>query len=174
MNPVHKKIPVLIHKNRPICESLNIVTYIDEVWADSDGLLPKEPYLRSQARFWADYVDKKLYDAARKVWLTKEVADVAEPREGLLEVLRVLEKEIGDKAFFAGDEIGFVDVALLGYFPWFKAYEKYGGFSVEAELPGISAWATRCLERKSVADALPDGERVIGFVQLLRKHYGVD
>ena len=46
--------------------------------------------------------------------------------------------------------------------------------SAEAESPGITAWAKRCLKRKSVSDALPDGERVIGFVEHLRKYFGVD
>uniref|UniRef100_A0A3N7G9L8 Glutathione S-transferase n=1 Tax=Populus trichocarpa TaxID=3694 RepID=A0A3N7G9L8_POPTR len=59
MNPVHKMIPVLIHNGKPICESLNIVQYIDEVWKDKSPLLPSDPYQRSQARFWADYIDKK-------------------------------------------------------------------------------------------------------------------
>jgi glutathione S-transferase len=61
MNPVHKKIPVLIHNGKPIAESLIAVQYIDEVWNDKSSLLPSDPYQRSQARFWADFADKKVY-----------------------------------------------------------------------------------------------------------------
>nr|XP_033514111.1 glutathione S-transferase 3-like isoform X4 [Nicotiana tomentosiformis] len=50
MNPIHKKIPVLIHNGKPICE----------VWKDKSPLMPSDPYKRAQARFWADYVGKKV------------------------------------------------------------------------------------------------------------------
>lgn len=60
MNAVHKKIPVLIHNGKPVCESLIIVEYIDEVWNDQSPLLPSDPYQRSQARFWSNYVDTKV------------------------------------------------------------------------------------------------------------------
>ncbi|CAA2961261.1 probable glutathione S-transferase, partial [Olea europaea subsp. europaea] len=59
MNPVHKQVPVLIHNGKPVCESIIIVQYIDDVWKDKAPLLPSHPYERARSRFWADYVDKK-------------------------------------------------------------------------------------------------------------------
>ena len=62
MNPVHKKIPVLIHNGKPVCESAIQVQYIDEVWPHKNPILPSDPYQRAQARFWVDFIDKKVVD----------------------------------------------------------------------------------------------------------------
>lgn len=60
-NPVYKKIPVLIHGEKPICESLIIVQYIDELWSSSGpSILPSDPYDRAISRFWAVYLDDKV------------------------------------------------------------------------------------------------------------------
>ena len=60
MNPVHKKILVLIHTGKPVCESLVIIQYIDEVWKNKSPLLPSDPCQRAHARFWADFTNKKV------------------------------------------------------------------------------------------------------------------
>ena len=60
MNPVHKKIPVLVHNGKPVCESLIIVQYIDEAWKEKAPLFPSDPNQGALSRFWADFVDKKV------------------------------------------------------------------------------------------------------------------
>lgn len=60
LNPVHKKIPVLVHDGKPVAESLVILEYIDETWKNSPRFFPEDPYERAQVRFWVSYINQQV------------------------------------------------------------------------------------------------------------------
>ncbi|OMO88846.1 hypothetical protein COLO4_20048 [Corchorus olitorius] len=170
-NPIYKKVPVLLHKGKPLCESTVIVNYIEETWP-SPPLLPPCSYGKAQARFWADYIDKKVFDAGFKIWGSKEAP--VEATKELIEILKQLEGALGEKDYFGGDAFGFVDIIAIPLTSWFYAFEKYGNFKVEEECPKLSAWIKRCLERESVAKVLPPPQNVYEFVTMFRKMQGIE
>ncbi|XP_058004900.1 probable glutathione S-transferase [Hevea brasiliensis] len=143
MNPVHKQIPVLIHKGRPICGSMVTVQYIDEVWNHKSPLLPSDPLQRAHAKFWADYVDKKIFG-------------IVESKKELIECFKILEEELGDKPYFGGESFGYVDLSLIPCYSSFYTYETLGKLIMAEECPKIVDWAHRCLQKESVSKSLCD------------------
>lgn len=179
-NPIYKKVPVLIHEGKPICESLIIVQYIDETWPPVEGkkpLLPEDPYQRALARFWADYVDKKLYDAGMRIVKSPEGELRDQGKKDLTECFVTLDGALrdvfGGTPYFGGDCIGLLDVALAPFICWFEAFQTLGAFQLpdETQCPHLTAWIERVVEYPSVKEAmtLAPSHKVVEFASFLRK-----
>ncbi|CAA7047435.1 unnamed protein product [Microthlaspi erraticum] len=173
-NPVHKKVPVLIHNNKPILESLNIVEYIDETWNSSGpSILPSHPYDRSQARFWSAYVDDKWFPALRAAAITKsedaKAKRMEEVEEGLLRLEEAFVTISKGKPFFGGEAIGFMDICLGSYLVLLKAREKLKGEKLldESKTPSLCKWAEEFLYDDTVKNVVPEIDKVAEFLEKL-------
>ncbi|KAF7039536.1 hypothetical protein CFC21_049509 [Triticum aestivum] len=160
-NPVRKKVPVLIHAGRPVCESLAIVEYVDEVWANGVSLLPADPYARAVARFWAAYVDDKLSPAWIGILRAASEEDRAEKLDTALAVVGPMEDALahcsGGKDYFAGDSVGYLDIALGCNLFWFEALREMFGVTVidAGRTPRLAAWAERFVQTEAAKKAAP-------------------
>ncbi|XP_073111956.1 glutathione S-transferase U17-like [Elaeis guineensis] len=173
-NPVYEMIPVLIHDGKPICESMIILEYIDEVWASvGRSILPADPYDRAIARFWAAYIDDKFPSSLRTLRGLNEEAK-AEAEEQLANALQLLEdafpKCSKGKDFFGGETIGYLDIALGCYLGWIKAIEKMTGIKAldEAKTPTLVGWAERFCSGDAVKEVMPEADELIEFTKLIQ------
>ncbi|KAA8529485.1 hypothetical protein F0562_033716 [Nyssa sinensis] len=172
-NPVYKKIPVLIHGDKPICESLVIVQYIDEVWTSGSSILPSDPFDRAIARFWAAYIEDKWVPSLRSIGMAESEEAKKAAMEQVEEGLGLLEdafvKCSKGKNFFSGDQVGYLDITLGCYLGWLKVTEKMNNVKLldGAKTPGLDKWAERFCSDVAVKDVMPETEKLIEFAKVL-------
>ncbi|CAN0924134.1 Glutathione S-transferase U17, partial [Linum grandiflorum] len=172
-NPVHKKMPVLLHNDTPICESSIIVEYIDDVWSSGPSILPSDPYERAIARFWTAYIDEKWFPSVRAALIAPSEEAKTAAKNQLIEVLALLEQAYKDiskgKDFFGGDRIGFVDIAFGSMLGWTRGLEVMMGVKLldQEKTPGLLKWSEKFAADPAVKDVLPETEKLLQFAKLL-------
>lgn len=174
-NPVNKKVPVLIHNGMPICESLAILEYIDEVYHGiGPSLLPADPYQRARARFWAIYIDDKLVAPWWKMFVGKTDKEKDEGTMQTLAAVDMLEGVLREcskgKPFFGGDNVGYVDVVLGGMVAWMQGTEALCVVELlhTTKTPLLLAWMERFGEMEPAKVVLPKVDRLVEFAKMKR------
>ncbi|XP_008775859.1 glutathione S-transferase U17-like [Phoenix dactylifera] len=177
-NPVYKKIPVLIHAGKPICESMIIVQYIDEAWAaKGSAILPSDPYDRALHRFWAVYIDDKWFPSLSGILRAQTEESKAEPVEQVFAGLKLLEEAFEKcskgKGFFGGDSIRYLDIALGCFLGWLKAIEKMTGikFLDEGKTPLLVGWMERFCANDAVKGVMPETDKLVEFAKVLQAKF---
>lgn len=175
-NPALNKLPVLLHNGRAIPESLIILEYIDETWPSKDGqdFLPKNPYDRALARFWADFIDKKILSIVGGIVKTKGQEQEKAKIELVEEFIR-LDNTLATislgQPFFSGDHMGFIDIAVAPYVPWLRATERLVNLKLPdaSKCPHLNEWMDKIYEHQCVRKALADPDRLLDYANNLRK-----
>ncbi|KAL0364106.1 UNVERIFIED_CONTAM: Glutathione S-transferase U17 [Sesamum angustifolium] len=70
------------------------------------------------------------------------------------------------KAFFEGDDVGYLDIALGCYLGWVKVAEIIGDVKLldESRTPGLAGWAERFLSHDAVKDIIPEAPKLLEFM----------
>ncbi|KAL5697777.1 glutathione transferase [Ranunculus cassubicifolius] len=168
-NPVYKKIPVLVHGEKPIVESNIILEYIEETWREKP-LLPNDPYEKAQARFWIKFGEDK------SIIFWKFFANTGEEQEKAvkesLETLKTLEEHgLGDKKFFGGESIGIVDLSFGWIAHWLGIMEEAACVKIVEPflLPRLCQWMERFKEVPAIKENLPKHDALLAHYKKNRE-----
>ncbi|KAG2285950.1 hypothetical protein Bca52824_045554 [Brassica carinata] len=162
LNPVFKKVPVLVHKGKILAESHLILEYIDQTWKNNP-ILPRDPYEKAMARFWAKFVDEQVGPVCFKsVVKADKGIDVA--IEEAQELITFLEKELIGKDFFGGKTIGFLDMVAGSMIPFCVA-QAWEGMEIdmipEEKFPELNRWIKNLNGIEIVRECIPNREKQI-------------
>ncbi|XP_058736984.1 probable glutathione S-transferase [Vicia villosa] len=162
-NPVYKKVPVFVHNDKPISESLVILEYIDETWKQNP-ILPSDPYKRALARFWTKFIDDKCLSAARKAAFTIDEKEREKSIEETEEAFQLLENELKGK-FFGGEDIGIVDIAAIFIAFWFPIVQEATRLNLftSEKFPKLYKWSQDLSNHPIVKEKLPPRESLLAY-----------
>ncbi|CAK8541785.1 unnamed protein product [Lathyrus sativus] len=162
-NPVYKKVPVFVHNEKPISESLVILEYIDEVWKNNP-IFPSDPYHRALARFWSKFIDDKIVTPSFKSFFTVDEKEREKSIAESTEALQILENELKDK-FFGGKEIDNVDIAAVFVAFWIPLLQdiiELKLFNAE-KFPKLYKWSQEFLNHPTVKEIMPPRDPLFSF-----------
>ncbi|KAI4345958.1 hypothetical protein L6164_013041 [Bauhinia variegata] len=165
-NPVHKKVPVLIHGGKAIAESAVILEYIEETWPENP-LLPNDAYERALARFWIKFGEDSVIPILGP-FFTIDEQEKATAIKKSLEILQVLEKQgLGDKKFFGGNSFGLVDIAYGSLVLWLEVFEEVVGIKLiePNNLPQLHAWIQNVKQISVVKENFPDHQKLLNHLK---------
>ncbi|KAK4362224.1 hypothetical protein RND71_017465 [Anisodus tanguticus] len=171
-NPIHKKVPVLVHNGKPVNDSLVILEYIDETWKNGPRLFPEDPYERSKVRFWAAYI-QQVMECMLKIFKAEDQEKACEEFYQKLGVLEDGMKKMfpGGSPKIEGGNVGLLDILILVALGACKAQEEVFGvkFLDPEKTPLIYSWVNNLLELPVLKETVPPHDKVVSFLRAFKE-----
>ncbi|MBA0734283.1 hypothetical protein Gogos_018213 [Gossypium gossypioides] len=154
-NPIHQRLPILVHNGNPIVESLVIIEYIDETWKNGPPILPADPYKKSQLRFWATFI----HQSQNKKKTNK-----------MLETIKVLEEGVKD-IFPDDNNVGYLDFVICSVISFHVAMEEVLGIKmVDSEkTPLLHSWVTKLNHLALVKETMAPNHKLVEVLKVVRQ-----
>ncbi|GAA0145109.1 transferase [Lithospermum erythrorhizon] len=139
---------------------------------DVPSLLPSHSYDRSQARFWTAYIDDKLFPVMNELSAATKEEEVKAVVSKMLEGLILLDGAFvmcsKGKAYFNGDSIGYLDIALGCELGCLKVIDGMTDMKLldETKVPNIVGWAEKFCQDPAVKDVISGVDRLWEFYKL--------
>ncbi|KAH9650457.1 glutathione s-transferase u8 [Citrus sinensis] len=153
-NPVHKKVPVLVHDEKSVCESIVILEYIEEI---------------ALAHFWIKFAE----DRGATVWKKfRSVQDQENTMKEILEMLKTVEEHgLGEKKFFHGDKIGLVDIAFASIVYWLQIIEDVARVKLfeSHKFTSLHGWFENFKRVREIEENLPNRDELLVFFKRRRE-----
>ncbi|CAN1262697.1 Glutathione S-transferase U9 [Linum perenne] len=176
-NPVHKKVPVLVHNGNPVAESFVILEYIDETWNNSTPrFLPQDPYKRAKIRFWADFIQHNLFEKMFECLKTEGEAE-EKAAKVVEDNLKVFEKGLKDDIFTGGshpvmsrESVGFLEIVMCSSFGQDDMQEEVMGVKIMdlEKTPLVCSWLEAIREVPEVREVAPPREKLVPLYKFIR------
>ncbi len=156
------KFPVLrdTARARTVPESTVIIEYLEQQYPGPVKLIPDNAELALQVRATDRFYDLHLHDPMQRVVGDKlrpadghDPIGVSQAKEHIFTALRVVESEMADKRWAAGDHFSMADCAAAP--PLFFISLM---MPLAKEFPNVNAYLGRLMERPSYARALAEAQ----------------
>ena len=157
------KIPAMRHGDLTLCESKAIGSYIDMAF-DGPPLIPRDPAGAARTEQWISLINTGIDPVFVRQYLRayffsglpdgapdRATIDAALPK--MREMFALLDRELGGRAYLAGDTFTLADAFLLPIIHYMRLMPESGEL-VQAS-PNVSAWSDRVVARPSGSETVP-------------------
>ena len=148
-----EKVPVLLVDDEPLFESMAICEYINDI--SGGTLYPADAFERAKQRAWIE-LGSSILGTVYDVIQTSDEFEFKRAKGTVIDRLDVVEESLSAGPYFAGDQLGMVDIAYAPLFRFLTGIIHHTDIDFYEDTPGVKTWSEQVLAHPAVAASVPE------------------